>query len=450
MPRPEPRLPRRREAVALPPSPLTGSIRSHIRIGVMICVGLVVMVGGWASWASIVGAVIAPGALSVEGNVKTLQHLYGGAIAEIRVKDGTPVKAGDVLIRLDATATRASLDAIRTQLVGARARAARFTAERDRANEIVFPGNLVLLAASDPAAAEVLQGERALFNARRRSLDGQKSQLVERIGQVKKEIEGLEYQRRSAEQQLKIGKEELGQVEPLLEKGLITLQRLNSLRRSVAGLEGQVGQATTEIARAETKIGETELQTSQLEKNFDSEVLRELRTTLDQLGQLEQQRIAAEDKLSRVDITSPIDGVVNGLAVHTIGGVIDPSRPILNIVPQDERLVVSVKVQPNMIDQVRVGQNAVIKLRNFDRRTAPDLYGSVTFVSADREIDPKSAEEFYRATAEIGPDSMKKLEGVRLIAGMPADVFIQTTERTVLGYLIRPLSDQLSQTFKER
>jgi HlyD family secretion protein len=450
MPRPEILLPKRRANAALPPSTLTASIRSHIRLGVLICVGLLMTIGGWASYASIVGAVIASGALSVEGNVKTLQHLYGGVIAEIRVKDGQVVKAGEVMIRLDSTATRASLDAIRTQLIGARARSARFTAERDRAPEIVFPGNLLLLAASDPNAAEVLAGERALFAARRRSLEGQQAQLNERIGQVKKEIEGLEFQRRSAETQLRIGKEELGQVEPLLEKGLITMQRLNSLRRSVAGLEGQVGHATTEIARAETKIGETALQISQTEKNFDSEVLRELRATLDTVGQLEQQRIAAEDKLLRVDITSPIDGVVNGLTVHTIGGVIEAGKPILNVVPQGERLIVAVKVQPNMIDQVRVGQRAVIKLKNFDRRTAPDLYGEVTFVSADREIDPRTQEEFYRATAEIGDDSMRKLEGVRLIAGMPADVFIQTTERTVLQYLVRPLSDQISHTFKER
>jgi HlyD family secretion protein len=450
MPRPEFLLPKRRAEGVLPPSPLSATIRSHVRLGVAICLGVVMTIGGWASYASIVGAVIAPGALSVEGNVKTLQHLYGGVVAEIRVKDGQAVKAGEVLVRLDATATRASLDAIRTQLIGARARAARFTAERDRAPEIIFPGNLLLLAASDAGAAEVLAGERALFAARRRALEGQQEQLQERIGQVKKEIEGLEFQRGSAETQLRIGREELAQVEPLLEKGLITMQRLNSLRRSVAGLEGQVGQATTEIARAETKIGETALQISQTEKNFDSEVLRELRTTLDTVGQLEQQRIAAEDKLSRVDITAPNDGIVNGLAVHTIGGVITPGKPILNVVPQGERLVVAVKVQSNMIDQVRVGQKAIIKLKNFDRRTAPDLFGEVTFVSADREIDERTMEEFYRATAEIGADSMRKLEGVRLIAGMPADVFIQTTERTVLQYLVRPLSDQLSHTFKER
>lgn len=450
MPKPENQLPKRRGAATLPPSSLTGAIRTHVRIGALLCVFLVMTIGGWASWASIVGAVIAPGVLSVEGNVKTVQHLYGGVVAEIRVKDGTQVKAGEILVRLDATATRASLDAIRTQLVGARARLARFTAERDRAPEIVFPGNLVLLAATDPTTAEVVQGERALFNARRRSLDGQKAQLVERVGQIKKEIEGLEFQRRSAEQQLKIGKEELGQVEPLLEKGLITLQRLNSLRRSVAGLEGSVGQAATEIARAETKIGETDLQISQLEKNFDSEVLRELRTTIDTAGQLEQQRIAAEDKLNRIDITAPMGGVVNGLAVHTIGGVIEPGATILNIVPEDVRLILAVKVQPNMIDQVRVGQKAVIKMRNFDRRTVPDLFGEITFLSADREIDPRTSEEFYRASAQIGPESMAKLKGVRLIAGMPADVFIQTTERTVMQYLVRPLSDQLSHTFKER
>jgi HlyD family secretion protein len=450
MPRPEIRLPKRRPTTTLPPSSLTASIRAHIRVGLLLCGVLVMTIVGWASWASIVGAVIAPGVLSVEGNVKTLQHLYGGVIAEIRVKDGSQVKAGDVLIRLDSTSTRASLDATRTQLIGARARAARFTAERDKVPEIVFPGSLVLIAATDPAVAEVLQGERALFNARRRSIEGQQAQLTERIGQVGKEIEGLEFQRSSAEKQLKIGREELAQVEPLLEKGLITMQRLNSLRRSVAGLEGQVGQATTEIARAENKIGETRLQIAQLEKNFESEVLRELRTTSDTVGQLEQQRIAAEDRLSRVEITSPIDGVVNGLAVHTIGGVIEAGAPILNVVPQNERLIVSVRVQPNMIDQVRVGQSAVIKLKNFDRRTAPDLYGEVTFVSADREIDPRTSEEFYRASAQIGPDSMKKLEGVRLVAGMPADVFIQTTERTVLGYLTSPLTDQLSHTFKER
>lgn len=429
--------------------PSTSAARSIRRLSILAFAAILVLmfgVGGWAAVAKLSGAVIGAGTVVVEGNVKRVQHKEGGIVGEILVRNGSHVEAGDVLLRLDDTLPSANLGIVVSQIDQLTARRLRLVTERDNQTRVASPMNMQT---SSRQAREYLAAEMALFDARRRTIEGQKSQLRERIGQIGKETEGLVVRRNAKSEELDWIEKELSRVRSLSDQGLIQFTRLAELERLRAQLEGERGQFITEIARAATRTTETELQILQLEEDRRAEVLTELRDVDNKLAEFAQQRIAAEDQLSRIDIVSPQAGIVHELAVHTIGGVIPAGETVMQIVPIQDALVVEARIQPADIDQVHVGQQAVLRFSAFNQRTTPEINGTITTVAADLVHNPQTGEAWYTIRARISPGELGKLTGLALVAGMPVEAFIETGERSALSYFVKPLTDQISRAMRE-
>jgi HlyD family secretion protein len=425
------------------------SIRRHLMTGAVVSSLLVGVVGGWAATTDISGAVIAQGLLVVDSNVKKVQHPTGGVVGEVRVRDGDHVKAGDILVRLDETQTRANLAIIIKGLDEYAARQARDEAERDNIDKIDFPSAL-LDRMDDPDVAHSVNGERRLFEIRRKARDGLKGQLNERIAQLNEEIRGLETQQLSRVDQIGWIRKELDGVRDLWSKNLVPYARLTSLEREVVRLEGERGQLVAQVAQSRGKISETELQIIQVDQDMRAEVGKDLAEIRAKTAELVEKKVAAEDQLKRTDLRAPQDGIVMQSTIHTVGGVIMQGEPIMLIVPETDVLTVEAKIAPQDIDQVHFGQVAALRFSAFNQRTTPELTGTVARISADVTQDQKTGAYFY--TVRIGvPDSeIKHLEGLKLMPGMPVEVFIQTSERKALSYLIRPLRDQIARAFKEK
>lgn len=425
------------------------SIRRHLLAGMLAVVLLAGGVGGWAATTDLAGAVIAQGQMVVDTNDKKVQHPTGGIVGELRVREGSRVKSNDVLIRLDDTQTRASLAIVTKALDELTARQARDEAERDGADSIVFPAQL-LARQSDQDVAHVINGERKLFDIKRAAREGQKAQLRERIAQLKEEIQGTTTQQEARLSQIEWIKKELEGVYELWKKNLVAYPRVTTLERDAARLEGERGQLVSAIAQSKGKIGELELQILQIDQDMRAEVGKDLAEIRGKTSELMERKIAAEDQLRRIDIRAPLDGVVHQLNVHTVGGVITAGEPIMFIVPESEALTVEVKMQPQDIDQVRFGQKALLRFSAFNQRTTPELNGTVTRISADVTQDQKSGASFYTVRIAVPEDEIARLEGNKLIAGMPVEAFIQTGERNVISYLVKPLSDQVMRAFREK
>jgi HlyD family secretion protein len=410
-------------------------------------------VGVWASTAHIAGAVIAPGSLVVRSNVKKVQHPTGGVVAEIAVHDGDMVKAGQVVIRLDDTVARATVGVVQVQLDELEARLARLVAERDDVDHVTFPSAL-LAREGDPQIANTLAGERKLFESRRMAKIGQRSQLEQRIVQSKQEILGLEAQQAAKEQEISLIEVELKGVNELWDKNLVAITRLMQLRRDRARLSGERGQYIAEIARARGKINETELQIIQLDKDFSTDVLKDLRDAQGKIAELTERLVAAQDQLKRVNIVAPQDGVVDQLSVHTVGGVIANGEVLMQIVPRNDELIIEAKVEPRDIDQVTLGANAVVRILAGEGRVNPDLTGNVILVSADLSHDRPGAgvpeRSYYMIRISLPQSELERLNGLTLLPGMQAEAFVQTYPRTPLQYMIKPLSDQMARVFRER
>lgn len=425
------------------------SIRHHLLAGMLAVVLLAGGVGGWAAMTDLAGAVIAQGQMVVDTNDKKVQHPTGGIVGELRVREGSRVQANEVLIRLDDTQTRASLAIVTKALDELMARQARNEAERDGADSIVFPAQL-LARQSDQDVARVINGERKLFEIKRAAREGQKAQLRERIAQLQEEILGTTTQQEARLSQIQWIKKELEGVYELWKKNLIAYPRVTTLERDAARLEGERGQFVSAIAQSKGKIGELELQILQIDQDMRSEVGKDLAEIRGKTSELMERKIAAEDQLKRTDIRAPLDGVVHQLNVHTVGGVITAGEPIMYIVPESEALTVEVKMQPQDIDQVHVGQKALLRFSAFNQRTTPELNGTVTRISADVTQDQKSGTLFYTVRIAVSEGEIARLEANKLIAGMPVEAFIQTGERTAISYLVKPLSDQVMRTFREK
>ena len=425
------------------------SIRNHLRLGLALSAFLVFGVGGWAATTRLSGAVIAPGQLVVESNVKKVQHPTGGIIGELRVQNGSQVKAGDIVARLDETVTRANLAIVISNLNELRARQARLEAERDGIQSITFAPELVAQA-GEPEIGRLLTGERRLFETRRISRQGQKAQLNERIGQLKEQIQGLSEQIGAKKREVELIKQELEGVRNLWRQNLIPIQRVTALERDAARLEGERGALISSIAQVKGRITETELQVLQIDQDLRTEVGKELAEVRGKLSELVERRVAAEDQLRRIDIRAPQDGTVHQLSVHTIGGVITPGEPIMLIVPHGDALTVEVRVMPQEIDQLRLGQNAILRFPAFNQQTTPELNGEVYRVSADVEVEPKTGASFYTARIALTAEEVNRLGGMRLVPGMPVEAFIQTGERTVISYLTKPMTDQMMKAFREK
>jgi HlyD family secretion protein len=425
------------------------SIRLHLIIGLAVVVILAGGLGGWASTAQISGALIAPGSVVVESNVKKVQHPTGGVVGEVRARDGDLVKAGDIVVRLDDTVTKASLAIVVKTLDGLWARAARLEAEQRGLDRIVFPP-MLLDRAADPDVKNVIASETKLFEVRVTGRIGQKAQLRERVTQLNEEIGGLSAQERAKDQEIALVEKELLGVRELYEKHLVQMSRLTTLERDAARLNGERAQYIASRAQAKGKITETELQIIQVDKDMVSEVSKDLRETNDKIGEFVERKVTAEDQLRRVDIRAPQDGMVLQSTVHTVGGVITAGDAIMMIVPQADDLSVEAKVNPQDIDKLQIGQKTLLRLSAFNQRTTPELNGVVTRVSPDVTTDQRTGQSYYTIRVSMPPAEVARLGDVRLIPGMPVEAFVQTGDRTMLSYLIKPLSDQLMRAFRER
>ncbi|MGA7430025.1 MAG: HlyD family type I secretion periplasmic adaptor subunit [Xanthobacteraceae bacterium] len=432
-----------------PPESAEASIRRHIIAGSVLIGVLAFGLGGWASTAEISGALIAQGSLVVDSNVKKVQHPTGGVVGELLAHDGDHVKEGQVLLRLDETVTRANLAIVTKGLNELYARKARLAAERDGADSVPTPRELAQNA-DDPDVKEALNSERKLFDLRRAARAGQKGQLQERITQLQQEITGIDAQLTAKDQELALIAQELQGVRELWQKNLIQLSRLTSLQRDEAKIQGERGQLVAQSAEAKGKIAETQLQIIQIDQDLSSDVAKELRETESKIGEYVERKVTAEDQLKRTDIRAPQDGTVFQSTANTVGGVVTAGDPIMLIVPESDNLLVEVKVDPKDIDQVQIDQPVVLRFSSFNARTTPEINGKVVRIAADTSTDQRTGASYYLVRISMSADEVRRLGDVKLTPGMPVEAFIQTGERTMLSYLIKPLHDQFMRAFREK
>jgi len=395
------------------------------------------------------GAVAVPGNLVVQSNVKAIQHPTGGVVAEIKVHNGMRVAAGDLLVRLDATQTQANLQMVSKQLDELRARIARLVAERDGLDRPQIPSELKARSTED-AVRSLLASEDSLFKARLNARTSQKDLLQGRVAQLSEEISGLEAQVASKAKQLELIAGEMTGVQDLYDKRLVPLTRLTTLQRETARIEGERGQLTSAIAETKSKIGEAQLQIVRLDQDFRTDVVKELGETQGKEAELVERGVAARDQLDRIEIRAPTSGVINQLSVHTIGGVIRAGDTIMEIVPDTDDLQIEARLQPNDIDQVRTGQKAFVRFSAFNQRLTPQLIGAVSYVSADTSHDQQTNAPYFTVRIALSEDELRRLGGLQLVPGMPAEVFMQTGSRTMMSYLLKPITDQLHRAFIER
>lgn len=423
-------------------------VHRYLVAGVATCLLLVGGVGGLAAMTKMSGAVIASGRLVVDSNVKKVQHPTGGVVGEIRVREGDRVKAGDILVRLDETTTRASLAIVSKGLDQFYARLARLEAERDGKDKISFP-DVLTTRRSEASVAASMAGEQSLFDFRHQARSGQRSQLRERIAQLTEETAGLTEQRQAKRREIELIQVELEGVRDLWNRKLVSIDRMTELERDAVRLEGEHGQLTASVAQVKGRAAEIELQIIQIDQDLRSEVATELREVQAKISEFVEREVAAKDQLKRIDLRSPQDGVVLQLAVHTVGGVITPGEQVMQIVPITDDLTVEAHIAPQDIDQVTMGQHAILRLSAFNQQTTPELTGMLSRISADLTTDERTGTTFYVARVTLPKTEVAKLRGLALAPGMPAEVFFPTGDRTMLSYLVKPLSDQIQKAFRE-
>ncbi|PWJ87662.1 HlyD family secretion protein [Mesorhizobium loti] len=423
------------------------SIKRHLIAGFSAIVLLLGGVGGWASTTEFSGAVIAVGVLVVDSSIKKVQHPAGGVIGEIRVRDGDRVEAGDIVIRLDGTQARGNLAIINNQLDELAARRARLEAELAGQKEIVIPADL-RVRVSEPEVEAFLSGELKLFETRTNGDKGMKAQLFEQELQMQQQIQGLKERASASKKQINYLEKQLESKHKLFDQKLTTVQEMVPLEREKARLEGETASIITDIARTRGAIAETELKISQVDHEARTQAARELAEVRSKVAELLEARIAAEDQLRRIDIRAPQAGYVHELAVHTVDGVAAPGETLMQIVPDADDLVVEVRLLPQDIDQIHVGQEAHLRFSAFNQRTTPELRGVVSRISADLIAEPRTGQGYYIARISLADGESGNLEQ-KLIPGMPVEAFIQTGDRTVLSYLTKPLVDQIERAFRD-
>ncbi len=425
------------------------SIRGHLVVGIAAVSILVFIVFGWGTLSEISGAVIAPGKLVVDSNVKKVQHPTGGVVGDLRVKDGDRVKKGEIVVRLDETQARTSLAIVTKALDEMEARQARLEAERDGADKVVFPADLIARN-DEPDVAQSTKSEQRLFELRRSAREGQKAQLLEQIDQLRQQIAGNDEQISAKSKEIEWNQQELSGIRGLWKQNLVPFNRVTTLERDSARLHGERGALTASIAQAKGRISEIQLKILQIDEDLRTEVGKELAEIRGKKAELTERRVAAEDQLKRIDLVAPQDGKVFQQAVHTIGGVIQAGEVLMLVVPEADELIIEAKVAPQDIDQIHVGQHAVVQFAAFNRRTTPELNGEVVGIGADITQDDKRNEAFYAVRIRISDKEMARLEGLQPMAGMPVEVFIKTSPRTVVSYLTKPLREQFDRAFRGR
>ena len=406
--------------------------------------------GGWATLTEISGAIVASGQIEVDQNRQVVQHPDGGVVKDIYVEEGDAVSVGDVLISLDPSIEESELSIIQGQVFELMARRGRLTAERDGLSAITFDPRLIERAKTDAGIAELMQGQENLFQARVASNAKQIEQLTKRKSQIANQIDGIVAQRAAVATQLDLIEQELADQQKLLDRGLAQASRVLALQRSQAELSGDVGDLIAKQAESEGRITELDIQIEGLETTRREDAISRLRDQQYRTLELEERAGALIEKLMRMDIRAPVSGIVYGLSVFTPRSVIRPADPVMFLIPQDRPLVITVQVPPIDIDQVYVGQNAVLRFSALDQRTTPELFGKVTKVSPDAFQDDASRMSYYRAEILLNEGETDRLPAnVTLIPGMPVEAFIRTQDRTPLAYLIKPLADYFAKAFRE-
>lgn len=422
------------------------SDRQARRVGFFIVIVVFGLFGGWAALAPLDSAASAQGVVTVQTYRKTVQHLEGGIVKDVLVHDGDIVKKGDPVIILDDSQLRAEYEMTRSQLIASKATEARLIAERDGLSAINFD-NIPEL--STPRGIEARNGETQVFNARRGARMGQIGVLQERIGQLNQQIKGTDAMIGTKDNLGKSYTGEIGELNELLAQGFVDKQRLLDQERKLDMLKSEVADHRSSIIKTRLQINETQLQLLQVTKDFNSDVVKQLAEVQTKSFDLQERTAAIEDRLSRVIIRAPDNGMVIGMTVHTIGGVVRAATPLLDVVPSVSDLIVEAHVQPADIDRIGVGKLAKIRFSAFNSATTPEIEGSVTQISADRFTDERTGLPYYLARIRVTEEGEKKLGDKKLQPGMPADVLINTGARTMLQYLLQPARNAISESMIE-
>ena len=427
------------------------SMRRYVITGFLTVFILVFGFGAWSVFTQMAGAVVGIGVVEVETKRQVVQHAVGGVVGEILVKEGQQVKAGDTLIIFDDTFDRAELKVIESQLFPMLGKRARLLAEQDEKPEPEFDPELVERAKTDPTEAAIISTQIELLEARRLTRDQQIDQLKERQTQVNKQIEGLNSRIEGLRQQVKLIEGDLEGQRELLKKGLTQRARVTALERDLTEAKGNIEEANASIAESKAKIAEIQLALINVSSEMREEAIKELNETEARVAELRERRNTILETLSRIEVKAPMSGRVFNSMVHAVRQVIRAAEPIMEIVPNNVKLVISVQVPPAQIDQIHVGQEAVLRFETFDRRHTPDLQGTVKRVSADIITNERTGESHYTVQITINPGEEKFLgPQAEIIPGMPVQAFIQTTERTPFDYLVRPLTTYFGKSMLER
>jgi HlyD family secretion protein len=440
------------DLTAILPAP-AGTPFQHLRLlaasAFMVVAVFVIGFGVWAMYAPLESAAIAAGAIEAESSRKTIQHLEGGIIKRILVKDGDEVAAAQPLSQLDDTKARATAQVLQAQLWEAQALEARLLAERDARETIEFPLALREAARQDPELTEIMAGQNRIFDTRRELQSSRIEVIRQREAQTEREIAALRYQADAAAKRAVIIKKEVAAIEPLVAKGLQTHVRLLQLEREQAEIDGRFGDALAQISRAEQAIGESQAMILKLESDQHTEIAQSLRETQAQVFQLIERIQEASDVLDRTIVRAPEPGTITDLRIHTPGGVVAAGEPLMDLVPRQDRLIVRAQVKPEDIDLVRPGLEARIRLLAYKHRRVPPVEGELTYVSADRLVDKETERSYYVARVRIDEASLRELPEVEIVPGMPAELLINTGEYTVAHYVLRPFLDSFNRAFRE-
>jgi HlyD family secretion protein len=411
--------------------------------------GFVIGLGIWSFLAPLESAAIAAGTVEVESSRKTIQHLEGGIVGAILVRDGEHVSAGQTVVRLDDTTARTQLKALLGQYWDAQAREDRLTAERDRRDRIAFRSALQSIQHSNPSVDPILRSHEQIFETGRRVKQTQISVAMQQMAQTENEIVGLRAQQEAAASRAAIIRKEVGTVVPLVEKGLERRPRLLALEREMAEIDGRRGEIAAQISRAQRVISEAQVSLFKIEVDRQNAIVHSLRETQNEILQLSARIQAGEDLLSRTEVKAPEDGIVTELRIHTPGGVIGAGAPIMDLVPRQDRLVISARVRPEDIDVVHQGLSAKVHLLAYKQRLVAALDGVVSYVSPDRLVDRRTDQPYYAAKIKVDDKRLTELDEVQMIPGMPVQVMIKTGESTAALYFLKPFLDSINRAFRE-
>ena len=425
------------------------SARNSLLLGSFAAAALVLGFGSWSVLTEISGAVVSSGQIEVAQSRQVVQHPEGGVVAEILVKDSQAVKAGDLLIQLDGAAVQSELAIIERQLFEVMARSSRLEAERDASAEPVFSADLLRLSDDRPEVADLIEGQRSLFFARKDSLSKQTAQLGKRGSQIKSQIYGIDAQSNALREQLALIEQELTDQQVLLAKGLAQSSRVLQLERESSRLRGSVGELLATRAVAEGRATELELEVLRLAAVRREEANTELRDIAAKILELTERRSALIEQVERLEIRAPVSGLVMGLQVTTPRSVVRPAEPIMYIIPQDRPLVINTQVATIHIDEVHVGQRVRLVFPAFSSRTTPELYGYVETISPDAFTDERTHSAFYSAEIMLTAEEMDKMKDHVLVPGMPVEAYIETGARSPIAYLLKPFTDYFTQAFRE-